>query len=559
MQKKIFSSILIAAFSLTFLANTFLLFCAEHFFQKESLLELKKSANSLKEYIIESLEQDIPLNLALLKHYHISIIEENGAVIYDNTQESQKEQTQNSPLNSLTRQKDTLYYTTQFIANSTPYTLNITKPKAYNHQIIYKLLPYFLVEFCIVILCCVFLARFLTQTILKPITNISLDNPLDKNFPYPEFRTFIEKIKLQNRTIKNQFKHLKQKKQELQSLTQNMNDGLIFINRTGKILSENTSAEKYFTNLNHINSILELDNAQFLKLLLQHLKDFKKEKSKNDIRENFTFHYPKNLECEVVFSPIFSQKSKLKGILIALCDITEQKRAQNLRKEFSANVTHELKTPLTSILASAEMIKNGLVAQEDLPTFVEKIHLESKRLLEMINEILKISFLDEAQTLPLNTLNLKNIVQRVFKRLELLANKHSITLELDLHDAYILGVDELLENLIFNLCDNAIKYNRKGGFVKVELKTLGKVVELSIKDNGIGIPKELQERVFERFFCVDKSRSKKIGGSGLGLSIVKSVLKLHSATISLESDVGKGSEFNVRFISAKNASKIIKG
>ena len=531
MQKKIFSSILIAAFSLTFLANTFLLFCAEHFFQKESLLELKKSANSLKEYIIESLEQDIPLNLALLKHYHISIIEENGAVIYDNTQESQKEQTQNSPLNSLTRQKDTLYYTTQFIANSTPYTLNITKPKAYNHQIIYKLLPYFLVEFCIVILCCVFLARFLAQTILKPITNISLDNPLDKNFPYPEFRTFIEKIKLQNRTIKNQFKHLKQKKQELQSLTQNMNDGLIFINRTGKILSENTSAEKYFTNLNHINSILELDNAQFLKLLLQHLKDFKKEKSKNDIRENFTFHYPKNLECEVVFSPIFSQKSKLKGMLIALCDITEQKRAQNLRKEFSANVTHELKTPLTSILASAEMI----------------------------NEILKISFLDEAQTLPLNTLNLKNIVQRVFKRLELLANKHSITLELDLHDAYILGVDELLENLIFNLCDNAIKYNRKGGFVKVELKTLGKVVELSIKDNGIGIPKELQERVFERFFCVDKSRSKKIGGSGLGLSIVKSVLKLHSATISLESDVGKGSEFNVRFISAKNASKIIKG
>ena len=426
----------------------------------------------------------------------------------------------------------------------------------FKEQATFWIFSYGAICLCLIALCSILLAKLLTQIFLKPLQKINFES-LD-NFPYPELGEFIERIKSQNKAVKTQFKHLKKKKQELQSLTQNMSDGLIFINRTGKILSENTSAEKYFSNLKSINNILELDNAQFLKLLLQYLKDFKKEKLKSDVRENFTFHYPNNLECEVVFSPIFSQKSKFKGMLIVLCDITELKKTQNLRKEFSANVTHELKTPLTSIMASSEMIKNGLVAQEDLPNFVDKIFLESKRLLEMINEILKISFLDETQVLPLNTLNLKEIVQRVYRRLEMFANKHSVTFELDLEDAYILGVDELLENLVFNLCDNAIKYNYKGGFVKIKLKTNSEFVELSIKDSGIGIPKELQERVFERFFCVDKSRSKKIGGSGLGLSIVKSALKLHNATINLKSDLGRGSEFNVRFPLAKTKRKVIK-
>ncbi|EAJ1632454.1 PAS domain S-box protein [Campylobacter upsaliensis] len=408
------------------------------------------------------------------------------------------------------------------------------------------LLSCVLAEFFLVFLCSFFLARFLSYIFLKPLEKIDFENL--EHIPYPELKKMLEKIKLENKAVKIQFKHLKRKKQELQSLTQNMNDGLIFISRTGEILSENLSAEKYFANLNLIHNILELKNSQFLELVLKYLKEFKKGKLKSEIRENFTFHYPNNLECELVFSPIFSQKKKFKGMLIVLCDITELKRLQNLRKEFSANVTHELKTPLTSIMASSEMIKNKLVAPQDLPNFVDKIHLESKRLLDMINEILKISFLDETQTLPFHRVNLKEVVERAYKRLELLANQHTIRFELDLEDAYILGIDELLENLVFNLCDNGIKYNHKGGFVKVRLKKLNNFVELSIKDNGIGIPKEFQERVFERFFCVDKSRSKKIGGSGLGLSIVKSVLKLHKANIELKSELGKGCEFKMRFM-----------
>lgn len=399
----------------------------------------------------------------------------------------------------------------------------------------------FLLVLCVMLLGYMLLAYYFTQRLFKPLWSL---NHLD-HLPYPELRTFFERIHKEE--VKSQFTRLKKKKQELQSFTQNMRDGLIVLNRSFKILSENKAAEKYFSNLHKIESILSLDNPQFLQRLLEHFRSFKKAKTQDSIKENFTFHLPNpKKELEVVFSPIFSQKNKFRGMMIVLCDVTEIKRLQNLRKEFSANVTHELKTPLTSILASVEMIKNGLVATEDLMGFVDKIYQESKRLLEMIDEILKISFLDEAQSLPLSPVNLKEICLRVCGRLEFLAKQHRVEFVLDLEDVQVLGVYELLETLVFNLCDNAIKYNHQGGVVKLRLKRRDKCVELSIQDSGIGIPKEFQERIFERFFCVDKSRSKKLGGSGLGLSIVKSALKFHHATIALKSHAG-GSTFKVCF------------
>ena len=195
------------------------------------------------------------------------------------------------------------------------------------------------------------------------------------------------------------------------------------------------------------------------------------------------------------------------------------------------------------------MIKNGLVAKEDLPEFIDKIALESKRLLEMIDEILKISFLDECdeEVLKKNRINLKNMVLNVIKRLQLVAQKNDIAIIPKLDDCSIVGVNELLENLIFNLCDNAIKYNKKGGFVEIVLEKLPNEVVFRVKDSGVGIPKEYLSRIFERFFCVDKGRSKKLGGSGLGLSIVKSALKYNNAQIEVKSEVGVGIEFIVHF------------
>ena len=233
--------------------------------------------------------------------------------------------------------------------------------------------------------------------------------------------------------------------------------------------------------------------------MLEYLKKFKKNKK----RDNKILPMPLlGDECEVGFSPIFSKNEKFKGMVIVLRNITEKKLAQNLRKEFSANVTHELKTPLTSILDSSEMIKNGLVAKEDLPEFIDKIALESKRLLEMIDEILKISFLDECdeEVLKKNRINLKNMVLNVIKRLQLVAQKNDIAIIPKLEDCSIVGVNELLENLIFNLCDNAIKYNKKGGFVEIVLEKLPNEGVFMVKVSGVGITKEYLSRIFERFF-----------------------------------------------------------
>ena len=256
-----------------------------------------------------------------------------------------------------------------------------------------------------------------------------------------------------------------------------------------------------------------------------------------------------NKECEVIFCPIHS-KGKFRGIIIILRDIDALILAQNMRKEFSANVTHELKTPLTSIIASSEMINSNLVREKDVKIFIEKIEKEAKRLLEMIDEILKLSFLDEnGVNITIDKINLKTITNSVLDRLQIIAKNKKITITSNLDNAYILGNKQLIENLIYNLCDNAIKYNKENGYIKINLQTQKSNIIFSIKDSGIGIPKEAQKRVFERFYCVDKSRSKNLGGTGLGLSIVKSVAKYHNAKIELNSKENKGSEFKITFAS----------
>ena len=282
----------------------------------------------------------------------------------------------------------------------------------------------------------------------------------------------------------------------------------------------------------------------FLQQVLLYLNTLKK-----DNQQQITTIKINNKECEVIFCPIHS-KGKFRGIIIILRDIDALILAQNMRKEFSANVTHELKTPLTSIIASSEMINSNLVREKDLKIFIEKIEKEAKRLLEMIDEILKLSFLDEnGVNITIDKINLKTITNSVLDRLQIIAKNKKITITSNLDNAYILGNKQLIENLIYNLCDNAIKYNKENGYIKINLQTQKSNIIFSIKDSGIGIPKEAQKRVFERFYCVDKSRSKNLGGTGLGLSIVKSVAKYHNAKIELNSKENKGSEFKITFAS----------
>ena len=554
MQKRIFYSIFLLCAFLLVLSNIFLLFNAEFFIKKHIKNDLIKQANSLlnaKDFNPSPLKQS-----DFSTQNRISIIDEKGEVLFDNfasnlqnhlDREEIKETLKNGESfkirYSQSLKQDLLYYAKAFKDNNQTQIIRIATPKKSISDFMVHIILFFALELCLLLVFCFVLARFLTSWILSPIKNINLEQ-IDKKGVYTELHSFIKKIKSQNKTIKKSYKKLMQKQQEGILLAQNIKDGFILLNAKGGIVLANIAIEQ-FLSLNQKSSILDIENSQFSQLVLRLIADFKAQNLKENQISQMQL---KDLECEIIFSPIFVE-SKFKGLMILIQNLSKEKDAQNLRKEFSANVTHELKTPLTSILASSEMMKNHLVKAEDTPHFIDRIYKESKRLLEMIDEILLLSFFDEnkQETLQKEQVSLKKIILNVISRLNSVAKSHNIQLNSDLEDIEILGVYELLENLIYNLCDNAIKYNKQNGFVHISLKKEQNQIKLSVKDSGIGIKKEHQIRIFERFFCVDKSRSKSLGGTGLGLSIVKHACLYHKAKINLESKLGEGSEFCIIF------------
>lgn len=544
MQQKIFYSIFSACFLLLLIVNIFLIFSFEAFLERELFLKLESSAKQVK----DSANKYINGELKYISHHRLTIINNDGEVLYDNfadiskldnhilrheVQEAFKNGVAKSIRYSDTLQEKTLYYALMH----DNLIIRLSNTHDYLFGSIVRFMPYFIVEFFAFLFLSLLLAKVLTRKILKPIIECDIDS-LSKDSSYKELHSFVKKIKFQNKVIK-------QKQKEILLLIENMSDGIIWLNRHGNILSVNKSVSLYFSDIESTLSIYQLSDCTFLKIALEALEEFKKNKQQeNKILQLKIAHY----ECEVVLSSIIL-KNKFKGMVIVIRNITEKKIAQKLQREFSANVTHELKTPLTSILASSEMIRNKLVAKEDLDSFVDRIYCESRRLLSMIDEILKISFFYEGKEDRLKKIriNLKNIVERVSERLSLIAKGALVIIKLDVCDCHIFGVEDLIEDSIFNICHNAIRYNKPNGEVLITLHKENDAIKLSIKDTGIGIPQDSLPRIFERFFCVDKGRSKKLGGSGLGLSIVDTALKYHNATIDVKSEVGIGSEFIITF------------
>lgn len=560
MQKRIFYAIFASCLVLGLGLNVAIFIAFKNFLDQQTLQELKKQANTIQSYIHNNLDATKTLDLSTLStRYRITLVSSTGEVLLDNyanpsqlDNHANRQEIQNALKNgesyairySQSLQQNLIYYAKVIKKDDLIQILRIATPQSNIWDFLKQILPFFVLEIAICLALSALLAKMLSMWILKPIKLVDLEH-IKRDSVYKELHSFVKKIKAQNKIIKNTNRHLIQKQEEILSLATNINDGLILLNRRGIVMLANKAAKLYLDNLAESSSILSLFDIQFSKTLFNILQEYKHSNQKDSKSQNFKL---KNYECEVSFLPIFAEQ-KCKGLMVLIQNITEKKLAQNLRKEFSANVTHELKTPLTTILASTEMIKNNMVQNKDVPEFIEKIYIESKRLLVMIDEILKLSFFDENRldSMPKTFVNLKALVLKVCERLELIASKCEISLELDLQECEIYGVPELLENIIYNLCDNAMKYNKSGGFVKVSLLQTNGGVELRVKDNGIGIPQDSQERVFERFFCVDKGRSKKLGGTGLGLSIVKSACVYHKANLSLKSEVGKGSEFCVKF------------
>ena len=377
-----------------------------------------------------------------------------------------------------------------------------------------------------------FLANYLAKRISKPINEIDLDHPLSKS-SYEEIQPLLKRVDSQNKQIKKQMDDLHQKKKEFNSVTDNISEGLILLNKENEVVSINNAARQLFQTEDQ-NVILSTEE---IKDLIEKAKQGKE--AETILRKDEAI-------IRVIANPIYSH-SVFTGISILAFDVSNTYEAERTRKEFTANVSHELKTPLQTIMGSAELLQNHLVKQDDIPSFYEKIHQESSRMLTLIDDIIRLSQLDESSQVEENTLRINDSAKEAINSLKESAKKKNIQIQTNLNEAFIKANSRLIYEIIYNLIDNAIRYSNNDSSIEVSTYTDIHHAYLKVKDNGIGIPLEDQSRIFERFYRVDKSHSRATGGTGLGLSIVKHAVKLSHGTIALESELNKGSTFTVTF------------
>ena len=384
----------------------------------------------------------------------------------------------------------------------------------------------------------VLLARRLSRRIITPLNTLDLQHPLD-NDAYEELSPLLKRIDQQNRRIEAQVAELKRRQDEFSAVTRSMNEGLVLLNAENHVLSLNPAAMRLF------NAGEDCVGRDFVTVS----RDVPVTNAVRDALS--TGRGAAQLErgeriYQIECSRIESDGAIL-GVALVAFDTTERAQAEQMKREFTANVSHELKTPLQSIMGSAELLENGLVKSEDQPRFIERIRSEAARLMALIEDIIRLSELDEGAAVPMEAVDLLSIAKDAADTLQESANKKNVTLVLEGESVRVQGVPRLIYEIAYNLCDNAIRYNRAGGHVTVRVQPENGYALLEVADDGIGIPEEHQRRVFERFYRVDKSHSRASGGTGLGLSIVKHAAALHHAEIALKSEVGKGTTIAVRF------------
>lgn len=401
------------------------------------------------------------------------------------------------------------------------------------------------VIFTIAIILSIVLASRLSKNIVKPLNDLNLDEPLSSS-GYEELRPLLRRIDTQQRQIRLQSSQLKQKQNEFETMTCGMSEGIVLLDSKGFLISINPAAENLLLSPNSATigeNILSLNpNPELAKLLEQASRGCHGEKTMT----------LKNRTYRVSANPV-TEGDQIYGVVLLLLDITEKENAEHMRREFTANVSHELKTPLQTISGCAELLANGMVKSEDVPVFSKQIDTEARRMIQLVNDIIGLSHLDEgAEDMAWEQVDLFAICQKTAESLASEAQKAGIQIKLMGEPVVLWGIPQLLGSIVYNLCDNAIKYNRKNGTVCISVKAEGSTVLLSVADTGIGIPPEDRERIFERFYRVDKSRSKEIGGTGLGLSIVKHAARLHDAQISVDSTLDQGTTVTVKFERDKN-------
>lgn len=435
-----------------------------------------------------------------------------------------------------TLSRETLYSAVR-ISDGSVVRLSVTQASVF--RITVGVIPYMLVVLVLATLLCTFISRRISRRIIDPLNNLDLDNPLE-NETYEELSPLLVRIDNQNRQIEKQIDTIRHRQKEFNAITDNMREGMVILNSADLIVSINASAMKLFGGGAGIigKNILVLERSPEFMNAMKEVK----EKGRSEY-----FFERNGFVNRLIANQIQDDNKKVLGTCILIVDETEKVLSEGMRREFSANVSHELKTPLHSILASSELLMNNLVKDEDKATFISRIHSEAEHLVTLVEDIIRLSQLDETDDFPREEVDCAAIVDSVVEALQDSAGKHGVRIEKDVEAIDMQGVQRLFYEIVYNLTDNAIRYNREGGWVRISLHRQDGRIVLRVSDSGIGIPKEHFARIFERFYRVDPSHSRSTGGTGLGLSIVKHASQILGGGLSLESEEGEGSTFTVSF------------
>ena len=549
MTKKIFKSTVLVSAMILILGSALVMGILYRYFGKQLDGELEKEAS----YLAYGVERNGVNYLEHLKQKdaRITYIDASGNVLYDSQADissmenhSDRKEFEEAVQKghgyaermSSTLSEKTVYYARKLTDGT---VLRVAVVHSSILALMLQLLPSVIGVAIVMLILAGIAAARISAKIVKPINTLDLDHPEDNQI-YEEVGPLLSRIHKQNYQIQMQLETARRNQEEFQIITENMQEGLLVIDAYTMILSGNSSVWRMFQLREPKigDSVYSLDrNEDFRKVVEDVLKG-----QHGSAMLQLDGEY-----VQLIANPV-SRDGKVVGAVLLLVNETEKVERENLRREFSANVSHELKTPLTSISGFAEIIQDGMVQGEDVQKFAGRIYREAQRLIQLVEDTIKISQLDEGENpYKWEKVDAYAVVKNVCGNLRDIAAKKNVHLFIDGEKLIFCTVKPILEEVIYNLCDNGIKYNREDGTVSIHLQELKDSVEIRVKDNGIGIPREDCSRVFERFYRVDKSHSKAIGGTGLGLSIVKHGVTFLGGTLKMLSEEGKGTEITMTF------------
>ncbi len=548
MIKRIFKSTLLVSLLTFFCSMLIIMGVLYRYFDNQLMKELENEAN----YVSTSVELMGETYLESLKTKNrITWIDEAGNVLYDNmadktSMENHADREEyieavedgfgKAERYSNTLSQKTVYYAVLLESGS---VVRVSTTQFTVWTLLMNMLQPIMIVFVVAVILSAVLASKLAKKIVKPINDIDLENPSLEN-SYDELSDFIRKIRKQNEVIAYQMSELERKQKEFTAITENMAEGFVVIDKDTEILSFNSAAERLLgaTVQGKITSIYTLNRSIEFREAVENVLCGNADNRILESKERY---------LQILTNPVW-EKDKIVGAVLIIMDVTENYEREKLRREFTSNVSHELKTPLTSIYGLSDLLRNDMVRAEDVTEFGRNIHDETGRLITLVNDILRISQLDEGVGLgEKESVDLYELTLNIFSRLKTVAGNRNISLRLEGNHESILGYYGIVSEILYNLCDNAVKYNKENGKVYVSIREEDDCIKWSVTDSGIGMKQAELERIFERFYRVDKSHSKKIGGTGLGLSIVKHGCACNNASISVTSVEGEGSCFTITF------------